>query len=134
VMSSLGGKKIALADYKSYLTGSRFVSFLFLDAIIMLVTIAGMLLLIVPGIYWAIISSFSYFIIASSDGHADVFKSITDSINMTVGKKWQIFGYQAIYLALILVSALHPLISLTVGVLATSLYWVVIGLIFKENL
>ena len=66
VMNSLAGKKIALADYKTYLTGRRFVSFLFLDAIVMLVTIAGMFLLIVPGIYWAIVSSLSFFILASS--------------------------------------------------------------------
>ena len=133
VVSCISGKKIMLSNYRSYLTRDRFLSFLFLDAIVMVVMIAGLLLLIVPGIYWAVVSSFSYFMVLSSDGPTDVIKTVTGSIEKTVGKRWQIFGYQAIYFVILFLAALHPLASLTVGVLATSLYWVILGLIFKES-
>ena len=133
VTNCISGKKVKLSDYKEYVTKDRFISFMYLDAIVMVVLIAGMLLLIVPGIYWSVVSIFAYFILSSSGKSKDVLKSITDSINISSGKKWKIFGYQLLYFTAILLSALHPVVSLTLGVFVTSLYWVTIGTMFKEK-
>lgn len=133
ILDCVKGKKVNLADFSKYLTAPRYVSMLFIEVIVVIVTIAGMLLLIAPGVYWAVISSLSYFIVASSSGYPDIFKSISDSIEMTKGRRWQIFGYQLIYFTLLLLASLNPILSLTVGVFVTALYWAVMGLVFKES-
>ncbi len=134
VMDCVKGKKISLADFAGNLTRPRYFSLLFIEAIVIIVMIAGMLLLIAPGIYWAVISSLAYFIVASSSGYSDVFKSITDSIELTKGKRWHILGYQVIYFSMLLLASLSPILSLTLGVFVTALYWIIMGLVYKESL
>ncbi len=133
VIDCVKGKKVSISKFGKYINLNNFISFLCLDAIVMAVILAGSLLLL-PGIYWAAISVFSYFIVGLRPLYKDTFKAITDSIDASKGVTWHIFGYQAIYAVLsLLLFLVHPIFFLTLGVILTAYYWITIGVLFKER-
>ncbi len=133
VIDCVKGKKVSISKFGKYINLNNFISFLCLDAIVMAVMVAGFILLLIPGIYWAAISVFSYFIVGLRPLYKDTFKAITDSIDASKGIRWHIFGYQAIYAALTLLCSVGTVLSLTLGVVLIAYYWVTIGVLFKER-
>jgi len=87
------------------------ITYIYASFIFYLIFLGGMLLLIIPGIVWAIKYSFYPFVII--DKKLGAFKAIKASGELTDGVKWQLFGFFLLSLLLTLLG----LICLLAGVL-----------------
>ncbi|MDP6642352.1 MAG: hypothetical protein QGF74_03165 [Candidatus Nanoarchaeia archaeon] len=90
-----------------------FFKYLASSIVYMLIMMGGLLLLIIPGIIWAIQFQFyNYFIIDKGLGPIEALKS---SSRITKGVKWKLLGFLVVILLINLVGAL----ALVIGLFAT---------------
>ena len=87
------------------------ITYIYASFIFYLIVLGGTLLLIIPGIVWAIKYSFYPFVIL--DKHSGAFEAIKASGELTDGVKWQLLGFFLLSLLLTLLG----LICLLAGVL-----------------
>jgi uncharacterized membrane protein len=98
-------------DFFSFL--NSFIDFVFASFLYWLIVIGGLILLIVPGIFWAIkFGQFGYVIV---DKGANPIEALKESSRITEGVKWDLLGF---YL-LSAVITLAGFLCLFVGLLAT---------------
>lgn len=96
------GEKANLSDILP--SDQRVITFLFTSIVYGLMILAGFLLLVIPGIYWAIkYSLFSYAIADKHVGYRDAFKISGD---ITKGYRWQLFLFGLATLVLNIAGAL----------------------------
>lgn len=105
------GEKAGFADLFSCLP--LFFRYLFAGILYCLIVLAGMILLVVPGIIWGIqYQFFSYFIVDKQTG---IIESLKRSSAITKGSRWNLFLFG---LLLALINALGML-ALLIGLFAT---------------
>jgi len=98
-------------DFFAFL--NSFIDFVFASFLYWLIVIGGLILLIVPGIFWAIkFGQFGYVIV---DKGANPIEALKESSRITEGVKWDLLGF---YL-LSAVITLAGFLCLFVGLLAT---------------
>ncbi len=102
-----------VAVFKDIVPPMRLVWYVFLASVLVgILTVAGLILLIIPGIYFAV--RFSMVRFAVLDG-AGVMESFSKSTALTNGVKWQLLGFLAVVVLLNILGA----IALMVGLLIT---------------
>lgn len=75
--------------------GNRMLPYLGAAALYMLITTAGMFMLLVPGMYWSVrFGAWRYFVIEKGEGAVQSLKS---SWALTDGSFWDIFSYRLAY-------------------------------------
>ncbi|MFA7253082.1 MAG: YciC family protein [Patescibacteria group bacterium] len=78
--------------------------------LVSLIVFVGFILLVVPGIYWALKYQFVPYLIVDKD--MNVMEAMKQSGNMTLGVKWQLLGFAFVSLGIIILGA----IALGVGI------------------
>jgi uncharacterized membrane protein len=96
---------------------SEFFSFLLASVIYWLVVAIGFVLLIVPGVIWALKFGYCGFLVA--DKKFDPFDALNESSRLTNGVKGQLFGFAVIVCLVNLVGALALGVGLVVTIPAT---------------
>lgn len=127
-------KKIPLQFFKQNLNKKNMLNMLSLELIVIPILMVGIILLVVPGVFWFIITAFSYFILVSSkDGSA--FDAVSKSIELTKGVRLKILAYLAIYLLVSFFGSITPVvISILVETFIKAMLYVILALIYKERL
>lgn len=105
------GQKPGFGDLFSH--GNLFINYLVSHILYSLIVMAGMVLLVVPGIIWAIKYRFyDYFVV---DKGMNPVEALKHSARVTAGAKWQLFWFG---LCLVLINVVGALVFV-VGLLAT---------------
>jgi len=113
----LDGQSVALNQlFSQHKKLFIFIGASFLYGVIVFI---GFLLLIIPGIYWAI--KYQFYAYRIVDGDDGVFDSLRRSGELTEGVKWQLLGLSVVNMLLCLVGALFFGIGLLVAVPITML-------------
>jgi uncharacterized membrane protein len=89
---------------------SRFFSFLFAGILYVLIVTAGLILLIVPGIMWAVRFGFYGYLVI--DKGAGPMEAIRKSAEITQGARWQVFLLGILMFGILLLGAIALLIGL----------------------
>ena len=131
VLAATEGNKITIASFKSFLTKKRFFRILSLELIFIPIFIAGLMLLIVPGIYWFVITILAYFIITERQ-EKGIFDSISKSISITKGYGWWILLYVCVFALVSFFASLVPVISVITDTLLTPTLYVALALMYRE--
>ena len=102
-----------LAEYEDLLkNGDRVLSYFLGNLLVGVIVAAGLVLLVIPGIYWALKYMYVPYLIA--DRNLKVGEAMRLSAVMTNGVKWKLVGYGFVQLGLIIAGVL----ALFVGLLA----------------
>lgn len=102
-----------LAEYEDLLkNGDRVLSYFLGNLLVGVIVAAGLVLLVIPGIYWALKYMYVPYLIA--DRNLKVGEAMRLSAVMTNGVKWKLVGYSFVQLGLIIAGVL----ALFVGLLA----------------
>jgi len=105
-------EKVVISDLFS--CTSLFLKYILGAIIYGLIVFAGMIILVVPGIIWAIkFQYFSYFII---DKKLGPIKALKESSRITAGKKWDLFTFCIVLAVINLIGSLCFLIGLFVTI------------------
>ena len=131
VIDAAKGNKIAITSFKSFLTKKRFLRILVLELVFIPIFIAGLMLLIVPGIYWFVITILAYFIITERQ-EKGIFDSISKSISITKGYGWWILLYVCVFALVSFFASLVPVISVITDTLLTPTLYVALALMYRE--
>jgi len=106
----LNGEK---AEYEDLLRGTdQWLSYLLGSLLVGVIVLAGFILLIIPGIYWALKYMYVPYLIA--DKNLKIKEAMKLSAAMTNGVKWHLIGYGFVQLGLIIAGTL----ALVVGLIA----------------
>jgi uncharacterized membrane protein len=101
--------KVPLQFFKQNLNKKNIFNMLSLELIVVPILMVGIILLVVPGVFWFIITAFSYFILVSSkDGSA--FDAVSKSIELTKGVRLKILAYLAIYSLVSFFGSITPVV------------------------
>jgi uncharacterized membrane protein len=131
VLIALDGGEISVSSFKLFMTKKRLMNMLILDAVVLPVLFAGLILLIVPGVIWFIVSIMAYFIVAG-DENAGILDSVSKSITITKGFRWIILGYLTVYFLLSMISTMIPYFVVLLDTLLSALFYLVLALIYRE--
>ena len=105
------------AEYEDLLRGNdRIISYFLGNLLVGVIVCAGLILLIIPGFYWALKYMYVPYLIA--DRKLKVNDAMKLSATMTKGVKWQLIGYGFVQIGLIIAGAIAFLIGL-IAVLPT---------------
>jgi hypothetical protein len=127
-------KKIPIQFFKQNLNKKNLFNMLGLELIVVPIMLVGIILLVVPGVFWFIITAFSYFILVSSKGSSG-FDAVSKSIELTKGIRLKILAYLAIYAAISFLGSITPMIlSMLVETFIKAMLYVILALIYKERL
>jgi len=108
----MGWNRIALDIYdrgtssfdRIFVTFPFFLSYLIAGFLYSFVVGVGLILLIIPGIVWAL--KYGFFDLMIVDTGCGPIEAMTKSGNLTYGHKWQLFLFFVIYIALIAISVI----------------------------
>ncbi len=131
VLIALDGGDINVSSFKLFMTKKRLINMLILDAVVLPVLFAGLILLIVPGVVWFIVSIMAYFIVAG-DENVNILDSVSKSISVTKGFRWIIFAYLAIYFVLSMLFSMIPYLVVLLDTLLSALFYLVLALTYRE--
>ena len=123
------GQKVNIVTFKISINSLSFKRMLMLEAVVMPIMIAGLMLLFVPGIFWYVIIIFAYFLVV--DSNSKIFDCITNSIELSKGYRLPILGYTAIYVIISFVGSLHSAMSLIFDTISSPLYYATLVVIYK---
>lgn len=117
ILSYISGNKLPIVDiFKQY---KYFWRALGASILVGLIVILGMILLIVPGIYWALKYQFVVYLIIDKD--LGISEAMKKSAEMTKGIKWSLFGFSIVILGVIILGALALGVGLLVAVPVASI-------------
>jgi uncharacterized membrane protein len=105
------GKPIGWSDLTDGLEG--FFTFLLTWLLYGLIVAGGLILLVVPGVFWAVTYGFSTW--AAVDRTLDPVSSLRESSRITRGHRWQLFGFGLYLIGINLLGAM----ALGIGLLVT---------------
>jgi len=128
ILELLNNNKVSLNTIFSF---SLFKKFLLLDLFILVIVIAGMMMLIVPGVIWYILAIFSYFVVAKDD-NTKILEAISNSISLSKGFRLKIFVILFIYLIFSLLGYIGYVIAVLIDVIILPLVYFYIGILFNE--
>ena len=131
ILIALDGGEISVSSFKLFMTKKKLMNMLVLEAIILPILIAGVILLIVPGIVWFIFTVMAYFIVVGDD-NVNILDSISKSIDVTKGSRWAIFGYLCIYFALSMIASMIPFFVIILDTVFVTFFYVILALIYRE--
>ncbi len=88
------GKDIGFSDFFwSFMNLSRFIHQVILSTIIFIGSLFGMLLFVIPGVWFIVASHLSaYIFVTQPEGANDAIGAVRSSINLTKDHWWQMFG------------------------------------------
>lgn len=133
VLIALDGGEISVSSFKLFMTKKRFLNMLILEAIVLPVFFAGLILLVVPGLIWFLVTVMAYFIVAG-DENVNVLDSISRSIEVTKGFRWIILGYVAVYFVFAIISSMIPFFVVIFDTILITFFYVILALIYRECL
>jgi len=131
VLVALDGGQISVSSFKLFMTKKRLLNMLILEAIVLPVFFAGLVLLVVPGVIWFLVTVMAYFMVAG-DENVNVLDTISKSINVTKGFRWLILGYVTIYFILSMISSMIPFFVVVFDTILITFFYVILALIYKE--
>lgn len=127
ILSYYDGKKLPFADLFTQI--KYFWRVLGATLLIGLIFIGGLILLIVPGIYWALRYRFAINLIIDKD--MGITEAMGESARLTKGVKWRLLGFGFVTLGVIILGV----ICLGIGVLvAIPIVWLADVYIYKNLL
>ena len=130
----LSTKKVPIQFFKQNLHRKNLFSMLSLELIVVPILLVGLILLVVPGIFWFIITAFSYFILVSGKD-ISCFDAVSKSIELTKGVRLKILAYLAIYAAVSFLGSITPvLVSMLLETFIKAMLYIILALIYKERL
>jgi hypothetical protein len=88
----------------------RFFSFFFAGILYIVIVVAGLILLIVPGIMWAVRYGFYGYLVI--DRGAGPLEALRKSAEITQGARWQVFLFGILMFGILLVGAIALLVGL----------------------
>lgn len=86
------------------------------------IVIIGLILLVVPGVVWALRYMFAQYLVM--DKHLDVSEALSQSAKMTYGYKWRLLGFGFALAGINILGALCFLVGLLVSIPVSSLAFV----------
>lgn len=131
VLIALDGGDINVSSFKLFMTKKRFLNMLVLEAIVLPVFLAGLVLLVVPGVIWFLFTIMAYFIVAGSE-KVNVLDAISKSIDITKGFRWLILGYVVIYFILAMISSMIPYLVIVFDTILITFFYVILALVYRE--
>ncbi|MFH1223022.1 MAG: hypothetical protein V1647_01605 [Pseudomonadota bacterium] len=131
ILVVIDGGDINISSFKLFLTRRKLLNILALEAVVIPILAAGCLLLIVPGIYWFVITIMAYFMVIASED-TGTFEAIARSVEVTGGMRWTIFTYSFLYFLLILIASIQPVLSIIFETFFTPLFYIVLALLYRE--
>jgi hypothetical protein len=131
ILIALDGGDVSVSSFKLFMTKKRLLNMMVLEAIVLPVFVAGLVLLIVPGVIWFLVTVMSYYIVAG-DENVNVLDSISKSIGITKGFRWLILGYVMVYFILAMISSLIPYFVVVFDTILMTFFYVVLALIYRE--
>jgi uncharacterized membrane protein len=121
-LKMIDGREFSFKDLFNYT--NLFFNYLFTYILYSLIILGGLILLIVPGIIWAIKYCFSTYL--AIDKKMKPLDAIKKSGEMTQGIKWELFLFWLIMLGLNILGALLLMVGLIVTVPVTGLAFIYI--------
>jgi uncharacterized membrane protein len=114
------GEKIDFNNIFVGFSGNKFFHYLLATIVVGLFVIAGIILLVVPGVIVALATCFASYVIIDMDKNVPVvgrsfWVAIKESYQMTKGMKWRLFGFFLVLFGINILGA----IALIVGLLVT---------------
>lgn len=117
VTLQLSNKEAAISgDFFSFL--NSFIDFVFASFLYWLIVAGGLILLVIPGIFWAIkFGQFGYVIV---DKGANPIEALKESSRITEGVKWDLLGFYLLSFVITLLGILCLFVGLFVSIPVTS--------------
>ena len=131
ILIALDGGEISVSSFKLFMTKKRFLNMLVLEAIVLPVFFAGLVLLVIPGLIWFIVTIMAYFMVAG-DEKVNVLDSIARSIDVTKGFRLIILGYVTVYFILSMISSMIPYFVVVLDTILMTFFYVLLALIYRE--
>lgn len=126
-LKQIDGQKLEYSEL--FANAKYFPNYFAASLIIGLITFVGFLLLIIPGIYWAIKYSFATYLIV--DKNMSISEAMKKSGEMTKGKKMNLFVLGICYLGVIILGAL----VIGIGLLwAMPVVWISMAYVYRKLL
>jgi uncharacterized membrane protein len=132
-LDAIKGRDVSVASFRAFLTRERFIRVLLLELVVIPIFIVGLVLLVIPGIYWFVITILAYFIVVGKND-VSTLDAISKSISAVKGYGWQIFLYVFIYSMISFFASLVPVLSVVTDTLLTPVLYVLLALIYRESL
>lgn len=132
ILVVVDGGDIDISSFKLFLTKKRLLNVLSLEAVVLPVFAAGLLLLVLPGIYWFVVTIMAYFMVVSSED-IGTFDAISRSITITKGFRLIIFGYSIAYTVILLLASMQSVVSIAVDTFLTPIFYLVLALLYRES-
>jgi uncharacterized membrane protein len=132
ILDVVNGKDINVSLFRTYMTRSRLKRVLLVELVVIPVFIAGMMLFILPGVFWFVITIFSYYIVLDRKDEG-ILNSISLSMTLTKGYRWGLFAVLLAYSLIYFISSVLPLVSVLIDAFITSVFSILIGLYYKES-
>ncbi|MCX6113273.1 MAG: hypothetical protein NTY22_08365 [Proteobacteria bacterium] len=131
VLAAVSGQEISISSFKGFLTKKRFFNVLILEIVVLPIFVAGLVLLIIPGVYWFVVTIVAYFIVVEHQEKGTL-DSISASISSTKGYGWWIFLYICVFSMISFFASLIPVVSVITDTLLTPTLYVALALIYRE--
>ncbi len=131
VLVALDGGDINVSSFKLFMTKKRFLNMLILESIVLPVFLAGLVLLVIPGVIWFLFTVMAYFIVAGGE-KVNVLDAIAKIIEITKGFRWLILGYVVIYFVLAMISSMIPYLVVVFDTILITFFYVILALIYRE--
>ena len=96
-----------------------FWKYLLTSIVVGIIVIVGLILLIVPGIIWALRYMFAQYLVM--DRHLDASEALSESAKITYGHKWQLLGFGLVLVGINILGAVCLLVGLLVSIPVSSL-------------
>jgi len=129
IINIIDGSKIE--NFYHLFSFKTFKKFIVLDFFILIIAIAGMMMLIVPGVIWYILAIFSYYIV-SNNNDTKILDAISKSITISKGFRLKIFGVLFIYLMFSLLAYIGYFVAVFIDILVIPVTYFYIGFLFKQ--
>ncbi|MBN1115062.1 MAG: hypothetical protein JXA66_06945 [Oligoflexia bacterium] len=131
IISNTGGDNPTLKTFRDNLTKNGLLRMLGLEAIVIPILIAGLMLLIVPGVIWFIFSIFSYFVLVN-EKEISVLDCVGKGISKSAGYRMKILGYSVLFGIVSMIAQIVPVISIIVDTIATPFFYTILAMMFRE--
>jgi hypothetical protein len=131
ILEIINGNPFKLNQVLSLFSLARFYKLLILEIFIITITIAGMMILIVPGVIWFILVIFSYFIIVDNS-NLNILSAINSSIKLSKGFRLKIFLILLVYLIFSLLAYIGIAVAIIIDILIVPFVYFYIAILFKR--
>jgi hypothetical protein len=132
-VSAVQGKVVNIRSFRTFLTKERFTRMLLLELVVIPVFVVGLVLLVVPGVYWFVVTILAYFMVAEKKEMGPL-DAISKSISAVKGYGWWILLYVFTYSMISFFASLVPVLSVITDTLLTPVLYVALALIYRESL